>query len=102
MTSPPDPQCENCDGVGCMGCRLRLIHDQCEMDCPSCCQPMAAPYDEAWNAVALHSVHYRREQYRMACALRDAQKRGLDVDDLVDATGLDETTVCRLLDGDWA
>lgn len=62
----------------------------------------AALDDETWNAVAYASVTYRREQYHLACALRDAQRRGLDVEDMVDASGLDETTVCRLLDGDWA
>jgi hypothetical protein len=62
----------------------------------------AAPdFDEAWNAVSYASVVYRREQWHVACALREAQRRGLDIDDLVDASGLDESTVCRLLDGDW-
>lgn len=33
--------CPNCDGVRCMDCRCRMLHDECVDDCPSCCQPLA-------------------------------------------------------------
>lgn len=36
----PDPNCENCDSRGCMGCVLREWDHDCRNDCPSCC---AAP-----------------------------------------------------------
>lgn len=34
--------CENCDGVRCMDCRTRTVHDNCVDDCPTCCQPTNA------------------------------------------------------------
>lgn len=57
--------------------------------------------DEAWNAVAYASASYRREQAFLARALREAELQGMTVDEMAEASGLDETTVCRLLDGDW-
>ncbi len=37
--------CQNCDGAGgCMDCRLRYRHDECEQDCPDCRLPPDGNY----------------------------------------------------------
>lgn len=33
----PDPECENCNGRGCMGCVFREWGHVCADDCPHCC-----------------------------------------------------------------
>lgn len=37
MSKDPD-HCNNCGGRKCMSCIFREIHDQCEDDCPLCCE----------------------------------------------------------------
>ena len=32
-------ECPNCNGVKCMDCRTRTLHDACRHDCPECCDP---------------------------------------------------------------
>lgn len=32
--------CGNCSGNKCMSCVLREYHDECENDCPDCCEPI--------------------------------------------------------------
>ena len=50
-----DPGCGNCDGIGCMGCRTRTVHDECVHDCPSCRPGQTPDRDvairEAWHDV---------------------------------------------------
>lgn len=34
----PSPDCQNCQGRGCMDCVFRVYDHECADDCPSCCQ----------------------------------------------------------------
>lgn len=60
----PNPDCDNCNGRGCMACVFREWHDYCEDDCPLCCvcdgcTPRLSPLDvvEAFiaNEVGWHT-----------------------------------------------